>query len=567
MPDRSRALANARRLILVALATAVPTLTAPAARAAYGVPARCGGDCDHDRRIAVNELITGVNIVLGNTDLEECSPFDCNETGTVTIACLIAAVNAALAGCPSNVTDPTLEGPISGGLGAPFVAATGFDLAEVGYSEVEYFMAGTAAAYVNVGPLADDGSWTVEPSGTTAAYKTRVLVYRPIDPQRFNGTVVVEWLNVSGGLDAAPDWISAHTELTREGYVWVGISAQFVGVEPSSGGVIGLPPMPLKLMDPVRYGTLVHPGDSFSYDIFSQVAQAIWHPGAIDILGGLRPKTVIAAGESQSAFRMVTYVNALHPLADIYDGFLIHSRSSGGTQLSESPQPNIDVPRTLRIRTDLNVPVLNFQTETDVSLFGSYAARQPDSDRFRLWEVAGTAHADTYTVVVGRFDRGDSPDAFELIVTNTPVEGFECGAPINSGPQHIVLKAAFARLNEWVRNGTPPPPAPRLEIDPGPPFAIVRDDKGTAVGGIRTPHVDAPIAALSGAPQAGSILCVLFGVTTPFDDAMLASLYPTHAAYVSAFNGSTDAAVAAGFVLPADAELMKASAAQSDIGN
>ena len=210
----------------------------------------------------------------------------------------------------------------------PFIASTTFDLAQVGYSEAEYFISGTATAYTNVGPLSNDGQWTVTP-GDTAAYKTRILVYRPIDPEKFNGTVVVEWLNVSGGLDAAPDWISAHTELIREGCAWVGVSAQYVGVE-GGNSILGLPVTPLKTTDPERYGSLVHPGDSFSYDIFSQSAQAIRRPAGISPLGDLKISAVIAAGESQSAFRMVTYINAIHPLADIYDGFLVHSRGGNG---------------------------------------------------------------------------------------------------------------------------------------------------------------------------------------------------------------------------------------------
>ena len=64
-----------------------------------------------------------------------------------------------------------------------------------------------------------------------AQYTTRAVVMRPIDPHRFNGTVVVEWLNVSGGADAGPDWILAHNELIREGFAWVGVSAQKVGVD------------------------------------------------------------------------------------------------------------------------------------------------------------------------------------------------------------------------------------------------------------------------------------------------------------------------------------------------
>ncbi len=81
----------------------------------------------------------------------------------------------------------------------------------------------------------------------------------------------MEWLNVSGGADAGPDWMLGHNELVREGFVWVGVSAQRVGVDA------------LKSADPtrgeaVRYANLSHPGDSYSYDIFSQAGQAIGRP-------------------------------------------------------------------------------------------------------------------------------------------------------------------------------------------------------------------------------------------------------------------------------------------------
>jgi hypothetical protein len=465
-----------------------------------------------------------------------------------------------------GVSIPTLEGPITGGKGMPFIASTTFDLAQVGYSEVEYFISGTATAYTSVGALSDDGNWTVAPSDT-AAYKTRILVYRPIDRSQFNGTVVVEWLNVSGGLDAAPDWITGHTELIRAGFAWMGVSAQYVGVE---GGisVLGLPVTPLKTTDPERYGSLVHPGDSFSYDIFSQAAQAIRRPLGMSPLGDLQISTLIAAGESQSAFRMVTYVNAVHPLADIYDGFLVHSRGGGAigaAPLSEAPEPAIAVPGAAPSRSDLNVPVLTFETETDLTFLSYGSVQQADSARFRLWEVAGTAHADTYTVEVGSTDLGNSPDAAQLVVTSMPVPGFTCSAPINSGPQHFVLNAALAALNQWVVHGTPPPLAPRLEVTLGSTPRIMRDANGNALGGIRTPQVDVPIAAFSGDGK-GSVLCLLFGTTMVFDDAMLAALYPDHNTYVSAFDDAADRAVQAGFILPPDADLMKAAAAASDIG-
>ncbi len=52
----------------------------------------------------------------------------------------------------------------------------------------------------------------------------------------FNGTVVVEWLNVSGGGDGSPDWFFLHRHLMREGVAWVGVSAQKAGID--GGGVL-----------------------------------------------------------------------------------------------------------------------------------------------------------------------------------------------------------------------------------------------------------------------------------------------------------------------------------------
>ncbi len=180
--------------------------------------------------------------------------------------------------------------------------------------------------------------------------------------------------------------------------------------------------------------------------------------------------------------------------------------------------------------------------------------------------MAGTAHADTYIVGVGAMDLGNSPEVAKLVLTAMPVPGLTSDVLINSGPQHFVLKAAIAALNEWVCRGTLPPIAPRLEASAGPPVAIVRDANDNAVGGIRTPQLDVPIATLSGDGRPSPLLAALFGHTAPFDVITLAALYPDHDAYVSAFNVATDRAVQAGFILPADAALMKAAAAASEIG-
>src|SRR5207244_429656 len=228
--------------------------------------------------------------------------------------------------------------------------------------------------------------------------------------------------------------------------------------------------LPIKTVSPERYGTLTHPGDSFSYDIYSQAGQAIRQPSGPGPLGELRVKRVIAIGESQSAFRMVTYINAIHPTAHIYDGFLVHSRGGAfGATLSEAPQTVIATPAATHVRGDVGVPVLTFQPEPDLTSLGYFV---------------------------------------------------------------------------------------------GPPVAINKDADGNALGGIRTPQVDVPIATFTG-QQSGAIICQLFGSTTPFDAAKLASLYPTHKAFTSAYSKALKRAVKAGWVLKPDAKLIKKWAVDS----
>ncbi len=482
--------------------------------------------------------------------------------GVLAIALATALVRAGAA--RAAVPSPHVEGPITGP-GAAFVAATTFDLAQVGYEQAEYFVSGTATAYVSTGPLGTDGRWSVAP-GETAAYRTRLIVYRPADPRRFRGTVVVEWLNVSGGVDSAPDWIQGHVELVRQGAAWVGVSAQIVGVE---GGtpLAGVVSLPLKAVNPARYGSLHHPGDSFSYDIFSQAGQAVRTPSGANPLGDLAPKRVIAVGESQSAFRLVNYINAVHPVARVFDGFLVHSRGGLAFPLSEPPQPAIFAPANALIRTDVDVPVLVFQTESDVTFLGSFAARQDDSRHVRLWEVAGTAHFDTYGLGFGMTDVGTSPEAaaVQFGVTEAAFGFIRCETPINSGPQHWVLNAAMNALIRWVRRGKAPRRAPRLDVDPGPPVRIEVDEHGNARGGIRTPWVDAPIATFTG-EQEGSLLCRLFGSTTPFDAAKLAALYPTRRAFRAAHARALRRAVRKGWILRPDAKLIRRWAASANIG-
>lgn len=470
----------------------------------------------------------------------------------VLLLCLLNGYSAC-SFADKGISNPSVTVPPA--TGKPFIRSTSFPLGDVGYEQAEFFVAGTAHSYLPSTSLSKDGKWSVA-SAEQASYNTRMLVYRPTRAEDFNGTVIVEWLNVSGGTDAAVEWVAAHNELIRSGYAWVGVSAQRVGVEGGSALTPGFGDTSLKAMDGARYGSLLHPGDSFSYDIFSQAAQAVLHPGGIDPLGGLKVRHMIAAGVSQSAFRLMTYVNAFAGNG-LFDGFFIHGRGRGSASLSEAPQAAVSTPTIVTVRDDLKVPVMMLQTETDV-LF-SHDDRQADSDHFRLWEVAGTGHADLYTVT-GASDKGNDPIFAKVVANDNPIPGVTCYMPVNSGPAHFVVSAALAALQKWISAGTAPPTAPRLELS-GSLIEFIHDELGIAQGGVRTPYVDVPIATLSGQGQfSGPGICMAFGSTRLFDGATLARLYPTHAAYMAAVDASVDHAVANGFLLAADGALIKTAA-------
>jgi len=344
-------------------------------------------------------------------------------------------------------------------------------------------------------------------------------------------------------------------ELIRSGYAWVGVGAQAVGVNSGTG---------LKAWDAARYGSLVHPGDAYSYDIYSQAAQALRHPGAENPRGGLRIRQMIATGRSQSEFRLVTYINAIHPLTHAFDGYLVHSRGANAAGLSaealtrDAERP---VPAGAHLRGDVDVPVFDLQTEGDMIALGAHLTHEPPHAHYRRWEIAGAAHAETprwVAIEPPPLDRGQG-----------------CKVPVNSAPHDAVVKAGLVALTRWVRDGVVPPQSPAIELvaDRTAADPMVRDEFGNAKGGIRLPELEAPTATIDGSRNdvatpnpSGQNFCFLFGRTVPFDAARLASLYPSHDAFVEKFVKATDALEKAGYILKPEADLARQAAKDSRVG-
>jgi hypothetical protein len=458
------------------------------------------------------------------------------------LACLLAcSLAVAVSPAGAEVPAPIVTGPIPANAppGDPShdypQLATAFDLASLGYVEEEYFFSGTANVY-NTPPLT---TATIVSSGHP--YESRLIVRRPTSPEKFNGTVLVEWANVTPGFCNDLMFRASQDHLLRAGYAYVGVCAQRVGVH----GPVGLSnwsPHRYAGLDLSDHGTI--PEGELSYDVFSQAAQAIRSRVGADIMGGLLTVSrIIAIGASQSQVRLVTYHNSIHPLANVFDGYVL-DRGVGG-----------------QLRTDLSVKVFKVDTETDLLFLGEVAARQPDSDHLRTYEVAGASHVPFAGSALEEMLR--TRDGLPL---RTP-ELCTIQPAMSHVPAFHVLNAVYDHLSRWVTDETPPPTAPPVDVvSVGPPVVLNRTPLGLATGGIQLSQQAVPTAVENGI-NSGPGLCFLFGSHTPFDAATLALLYPNHGAYVSAVSHVSHDNVEAGYILQEDAQTDIDDAAHSSVGH
>jgi hypothetical protein len=444
-----------------------------------------------------------------------------------TLAAIVAVGCAGLAQA-QTVPNPTIVGPIPGTAPGdplspvleetyPFFS-TYVDLAAAGWVEEEFYVSGEANGYDTDGHLV----------GTDVPYVTRIIVRRPTAARDFNGVVLMEWQNVSAGFDLDALW--APEQLIREGYAWIGVSAQRVGNSQ------------LAAWSPTRYGSFdvtgggVYPNDELSYDIFAQAAKAVRSPQGVDPMGGLPFDTLLAIGASQSAGRMTVFYDVVLPqIENVFDGY---AQIVGSAPTRVGPEP-----------------VFQILSETDVRTPNMRA----DTDQFRRWEVAGAAHSgldgQIYRAPILERDLGGATQ-------------YNCVQPPFSRV-HLtyVIAAAYGHLARWVRDGTPPPTAPPLLFDAD--GNKERNALGIALGGIRLSQVEVPIALNSGSnlpADLSSFFCVLFGTYQPFDDATLEALYPNHGQYVSEVKQVDQRNVKDGYLLRGDARVSGGEAAHSDVG-
>lgn len=472
---------------------------------------------------------------------------DCVAIPALLVGLFSPAFSVALA-APSAENAPIaavhIEGPITGGKhGYPYSASI-IDLKPYGYTESEYFVSGRAHTLkpAEGTTLGADAHWMLVPAGEEQPYKTRILVRKP-PADKFNGTVVIEFMQEYFGSERDTDFRWTGETLLREGFGWVGVSLHRDGVNgpetgkaPEVGGTV-LPPMWMTVWDPERYGSLSIPSTEMAYDILTQVARAVGpkRPAeGIDPFEGLQVKKLIAGGDTIAAERLSIYIDGVQPQTNAFDGFYLKDLGSPRLPVS-GLMPAQDA---VRLRADTRVPVMVIDTPTNEVKAGI----QPEGPNIRVWTPAGASHTTgPYMERVGKANVRD--------YGSVTVSGLCAADYANTFPLQYVMGAAFHDLKRWVDGGARAPDFPQIPLTgEGKDRDVARDEFGNPVGGVRTPWVDVPVAHYEwkGECLGGA------GRTYPFDAAKLKALYGTPADYVAKFSQSAEQAVQRGVLLPDD---------------
>lgn len=477
----------------------------------------------------------------------------------------------------AGATDPVTVVPAPENLGDIF--SPGVRLAaDLGYVEEEFFVSGTSTIYTyNDPPVPTE----IIPLVGNLPYTTRIIVRRPPGAEAFNGTVVIEWWNSTAGFDTAPVWDPSAEYFTRRGIVYIGVTNSTTSLGFLTGGcaLFGILPPACG----TRYASLSMFGNAVAYEMVSQIANMLKSDSPQKPLpDDFIVERIYHAGQSQQGGSIVTYATAFHFAAN--DGYFIQAAGSArpinfGPVCGEAGSPPYPgcTPRLQgddrRVRTDLPVPVYRAQTETDMAGVLAGDTRQADNELFRYYETAGTAHNTVHKGVEILPPALFPPDG--LLLDDT------CLFPINSiadGPifGSLLYNAMWENMEDQVRFGYESPRGDLIETDPN-TGAVARDQFGNALGGIRLPDMDVPIATYGPHNTVNPALppflqplldlfCRLSGTVEPLDVATLDELYPNHGRYVSQYAMATNQLQEDGFLLPEDAAMLKMAAALRPIG-
>jgi hypothetical protein len=134
------------------------------------------------------------------------------------------------------------------------------------------------------------------------------------------------------------------------------------------------------------------------------------------------------------------------------------------------------------------------------------------------------------------------------------------------------MNSAYSNLYTWLKTGTPPPKAQPIlteKMEGKDEIMIKLDEHGNAMGGVRNPYVEYPVATWYGQSQPfdeeSAFFCMLAGDSQPFDNDKIKSLYPTREDYVNKVNVMVDNMINVRFLTKSDGERIKKEAREINV--
>ncbi|WP_028696310.1 alpha/beta hydrolase domain-containing protein [Pseudomonas cremoricolorata] len=442
------------------------------------------------------------------------------------------------------------------------------DLAHYGYVEEEYYLQGTAPAITAAGKVL-----------LQAPYTTRILVRKPADPARFNGTVVIEPFSWFG--ERAAGWILTRDYLLRRGYAYVGytlninkpeVDPKFIAATPEDtaaqiaqyGRIVNFDFMrrfdyaryaPLaSYYDPQRFqrGDGPDPFAPQSQGIGAQLALLLKSNEAHGPLAGLKVERVYVDSWAVTAQVWMDYLDqGRHQQWRMPDGRpLIDAYMTGRMAYGEVGGEVLRVPRQMPD----DVPFVTVYSQSELMhdvLEGIALPADSDQPKLRYFEVTGMPHlrlADLGTEhteqVAADIGKGDDPQCRTL----------------SDEPVQLVVAALLDGMDRWVREGTPMPKAPRVLREGK---TVVRDAAtGNMQGGVRPPWVQVPSATYLTDQESGCGL--IYDTKVPYSAQRLRQRYGSFSQYQQAFDDAKRASVEQGYLLPEDAAGLRPIAAPED---
>jgi hypothetical protein len=305
----------------------------------------------------------------------------------------------------------------------------------------------------------------------------------------------------------------------------------------------------------------------------SQVGALVRSDEKQNPLRGFKVEYIYATGYSQTGAFLLTYINFIRPLPTamrangkpVYDGYLIGDGDMFAPPLSQCSQSSPPgVPAT--IVQPRKEPVISIATEGLLSM--TVVARRPDSDapddRYRRYEVPAASHGNH---LVLRY----APRPGETEKAGVPAAAPKCIGSDKYGitdfPFEYLMNAAFANLDAWTRSNIPPPRAQVIATElegSGQDFRVKTDKHGNAVGGLRTPYLDVPVATFYSqtkpVDEKSGDFCGAQGYKVPFEKEKILALYPSREVYLGKVSAMVESMVKARLLTAKDGEKIKKDA-------